>query len=133
MMGKQTKTFWNPNYNMCYFEMITDNPSTIFVKTPQKQRCVVVVVRNTTSFRFWACWHAFTNGNVQMDFRNLPSILLALTVQKRCQSSKSTDGGQRYGKSTQMTPEVGFLLVYYPIIQGWFSLQVIFFWTDTTI
>ena len=33
-----------------------------------------------------------------------------LTVKKRCQSSKSTEGGQRYGKSTQMTPEVFFFL-----------------------
>ena len=34
------------------------------------------------------------------------SILLALTFQKRCQSPKSTNGFQRYGKCTQMTPEV---------------------------
>ena len=40
-----------------------------------------------------------------------PSILLALMVRKRCQPSKSTKGGQRYGKkniSTQITSEVEY-------------------------
>ena len=46
-----------------------------------------------------------------MDFRNFPSILLALTVTKRCQSPKSTNKFQRYGKYTQMTPEVFFFFL----------------------
>ena len=40
-----------------------------------------------------------------------PLIVLALTVRKRCQPSKSTKGGQRYGKKTiftQITSEVGW-------------------------
>ena len=88
--------------------MITENPSFHFC---QKRRFHIQCVRATTQppvLGALACIHQWVMFRWILGTSLL--IILSLTVKKRCQSSKLTDGFQRYGKCTQMTPEVVFFL-----------------------